>query len=139
MKRALITGITGQDGSYLAELLLSKGYEVHGLIRRASTFNTGRIDHLYVDPHTSLETSISTLRVYFRDKKVDKVFLTGSILKEGRFHEHSDIDIAVDGLREDYFKTHTDLEDILKREVDLIELERCRFRELILQHGLRIV
>ena len=51
MKRALITGITGQDGSYLAELLLAKGYEVHGLIRRASTFNTGRIDHLYVDPH----------------------------------------------------------------------------------------
>ncbi|WP_396932394.1 GDP-mannose 4,6-dehydratase [Mycolicibacterium sp.] len=52
-KRALITGITGQDGSYLAELLLSKGYEVHGLIRRASTFNTSRIDHLYVDPHAS--------------------------------------------------------------------------------------
>ena len=51
MKRALITGITGQDGSYLAELLLSKGYEVHGLIRRASTFNTGRIDHVYTDPH----------------------------------------------------------------------------------------
>ena len=51
-KRALITGITGQDGSYLAELLLKKGYEVHGVIRRASTFNTARIDHLYVDPHT---------------------------------------------------------------------------------------
>jgi GDPmannose 4,6-dehydratase len=50
-KRALITGITGQDGSYLAEALLSKGYEVHGLIRRASTFNTSRIEHLYVDPH----------------------------------------------------------------------------------------
>lgn len=49
--RALITGITGQDGSYLAELLLAKGYEVHGLIRRASTFNTSRIDHLYQDPH----------------------------------------------------------------------------------------
>jgi GDPmannose 4,6-dehydratase len=51
-KRALITGITGQDGSYLAELLLSKGYEVHGVIRRTSTFNTDRIDHLYQDPHT---------------------------------------------------------------------------------------
>jgi GDPmannose 4,6-dehydratase len=51
MKRALITGITGQDGSYLAELLLSKGYEVHGLIRRSSSFNTGRIEHLYADPH----------------------------------------------------------------------------------------
>jgi len=53
MKKALITGITGQDGSYLAELLLSKGYEVHGIIRRASTFNTDRIDHLYQDPHVN--------------------------------------------------------------------------------------
>jgi GDPmannose 4,6-dehydratase len=51
MKKALITGITGQDGSYLSELLLAHNYEVHGLIRRASTFNTGRIDHLYTDPH----------------------------------------------------------------------------------------
>jgi GDPmannose 4,6-dehydratase len=51
MKKALITGITGQDGSYLAEFLLAKDYEVHGIIRRASTFNTGRIDHLYKDPH----------------------------------------------------------------------------------------
>ena len=51
MKRALITGVTGQDGSYLAELLLDKGYEVHGIIRRSSTFNTSRIDHLYKDPH----------------------------------------------------------------------------------------
>jgi GDPmannose 4,6-dehydratase len=53
MKKALITGITGQDGSYLAELLLAKGYEVHGIIRRASTFNTSRIDHLYSDPHVN--------------------------------------------------------------------------------------
>ena len=51
MKKALITGITGQDGSYLSELLLGKGYEVHGILRRASTFNTSRIDHLYQDPH----------------------------------------------------------------------------------------
>ncbi|MFM8320474.1 MAG: GDP-mannose 4,6-dehydratase [Chloroflexota bacterium] len=58
MKKALITGITGQDGSYLAELLLSKGYEVHGLIRRASTFNTGRIDHLYRDPHNGEEVKL---------------------------------------------------------------------------------
>ncbi len=53
MKRALITGVTGQDGSYLTEFLLAKGYEVHGLIRRASTFHTDRIDHLYQDPHES--------------------------------------------------------------------------------------
>lgn len=51
MKKALITGITEQDGSYLAEFLLSKGYEVHGIIRRSSTFNTARIEHIYLDPH----------------------------------------------------------------------------------------
>ena len=51
MKKALIIGITGQDGSYLAELLLQKGYEVHGIVRRSSSFNTNRIDHLYQDRH----------------------------------------------------------------------------------------
>ncbi|MFP5392636.1 MAG: GDP-mannose 4,6-dehydratase, partial [Gammaproteobacteria bacterium] len=51
MKKALITGVTGQDGSYLAEFLLEKGYEVHGIKRRASQFNTDRIDHIYQDPH----------------------------------------------------------------------------------------
>src|ERR1035438_7519283 len=51
MPKALITGITGQDGSYLTELLIEKGYEVHGMIRRSSSFNTGRIDHIYRDPH----------------------------------------------------------------------------------------
>ena len=54
-KVALITGITGQDGSYLAELLIGKGYEVHGIIRRSSSFNTGRISHLYADPHSHSE------------------------------------------------------------------------------------
>lgn len=63
MKKALITGITGQDGSYLAELLLSKGYEVHGIIRRASTFNTARIDHIYVDPHVEN----AKLRLHYGD------------------------------------------------------------------------
>ncbi len=56
MKKALITGITGQDGSYLTELLLSKGYEIHGIIRRSSSFNTGRINHIYQDPHTRNRT-----------------------------------------------------------------------------------
>jgi GDPmannose 4,6-dehydratase len=63
MKKALITGITGQDGSYLAELLLSRGYEVHGLIRRASTFNTRRLEHIYEDPHA---TGVK-LRLYYGD------------------------------------------------------------------------
>ena len=61
-KRALITGITGQDGSYLAELLLGKGYEVHGLIRRSSSFNTERIDHLYQDPHDAGHAAAPALR-----------------------------------------------------------------------------
>ena len=62
-KKAIITGITGQDGSYLAELLLSKGYEVHGLIRRASTFNTVRIDHIFQDPHNT----DARLRLHYAD------------------------------------------------------------------------
>jgi GDPmannose 4,6-dehydratase len=73
VKKALITGITGQDGSYLAEFLLAKGYEVHGIIRRASTFNTGRIDHLYKDPHINDvrlflhygDIAVSTYRIKF--------------------------------------------------------------------------
>src|SRR5262245_50304396 len=63
MKKALITGITGQDGSYLAELLLSKGYVVYGIIRRSSSFNTGRIDHIYQDPHESR----ATMRLVYGD------------------------------------------------------------------------
>ena len=58
MKKALITGITGQDGAYLAEFLLDKGYEVHGIKRRSSLFNTDRIDHLYQDPHESQQKFI---------------------------------------------------------------------------------
>jgi GDPmannose 4,6-dehydratase len=87
MKRALITGITGQDGSYLAELLLKKGYEVHGLIRRSSSFNTGRIDHIYRDPHESgvrlllhygdLNDASSLNRV-LRDVKPDEIYNLGA-------------------------------------------------------------
>src|SRR4051812_30532292 len=62
MKKALVTGITGQDGSYLAEFLLKKGYEVHGVIRRASTFNTERIEHIYEDPHNE-----PRLRLHYGD------------------------------------------------------------------------
>src|ERR1700744_2833179 len=63
MKRALITGITGQDGSYLTEFLLDKGYEVHGLLRRASSFNTDRLDHIYQDPHIEG----ATFRLHYGD------------------------------------------------------------------------
>jgi GDPmannose 4,6-dehydratase len=87
VKRALITGITGQDGSYLAELLLSKGYEVHGLIRRSSSFNTQRIDHLYQDPHfapTRLRlhfgdlTDASSLNKLLRSVEPDEVYNLGA-------------------------------------------------------------
>lgn len=63
-KVALITGITGQDGSYLTEFLLSKGYDVHGLIRRSSNFNTARLDHIYVDPHNS---SKARMKLHYAD------------------------------------------------------------------------
>jgi GDPmannose 4,6-dehydratase len=87
MKRAFITGITGQDGSYLAELLLKKGYEVHGLIRRSSSFNTGRINHIYHDPHEAgvrlllhygdLNDASSLNRV-LREIKPDEIYNLGA-------------------------------------------------------------
>lgn len=87
MKKALITGITGQDGSYLAELLLEKGYEVHGIIRRASTFNTSRIDHLYRDPHINgvklflhygdLADSVQMVKLLY-DLQPDEVYNLGA-------------------------------------------------------------
>ena len=86
-KKALITGITGQDGSYLAELLLSKGYEVHGIIRRSSSFNTERIDHLYMDPHVNgvrlflhygdLSDSASLMR-FMHDLQPEEVYHLGA-------------------------------------------------------------
>jgi GDPmannose 4,6-dehydratase len=87
MKRALITGITGQDGSYLADLLLEKGYEVHGIIRRASTFNTSRIDHLYADPHINgvrlflhygdLSDSVNLVKLLY-ELKPDEIYHLGA-------------------------------------------------------------
>jgi GDPmannose 4,6-dehydratase len=87
MKRALITGVTGQDGSYLTELLLSKGYEIHGIIRRASTFNTDRIDHLYQDPHVNgvklflhygdLADSVNLVKLIY-DLKPDEIYHLGA-------------------------------------------------------------
>ncbi|HSJ02017.1 MAG TPA: GDP-mannose 4,6-dehydratase [Verrucomicrobium sp.] len=87
MKKALITGITGQDGSYLAELLLAKGYEVHGIIRRASTFNTSRIDHIYTDPHFDqtrlflhygdLTDSVALVKLLY-DLKPDEIYNLGA-------------------------------------------------------------
>ena len=86
MKKALITGITGQDGSYLTELLLEKGYEVYGLIRRSSTFNTSRIDHLYQDPHNDPKLKLiyadltdgSNLHSILNDTSPDEVYNLGA-------------------------------------------------------------
>ncbi|MDR3356606.1 MAG: GDP-mannose 4,6-dehydratase, partial [Spirochaetaceae bacterium] len=64
MRKALISGVTGQDGAYLAEFLLEKGYEVHGIKRRSSSFNTRRIDHIYQDPHTLSEDKPSFMLHY---------------------------------------------------------------------------
>ena len=87
MRRALITGITGQDGSYLAEFLISNGYEVHGIKRRASLFNTQRVDHLYEDPHVDhrhfvlhygdLTDSSSLMRI-LADVKPDEIYNLGA-------------------------------------------------------------
>src|SRR4051812_21798997 len=87
MKKALITGITGQDGSYLADLLLEKDYEVHGIIRRASTFNTSRIDHLYADPHVNgvrlflhygdLSDSVNLVKLLY-ELKPDEIYHLGA-------------------------------------------------------------
>ncbi len=87
MKKALVTGITGQDGSYLAELLLAKGYEVHGLIRRSSSFNTARLDHLYQDPHESGRRLVlhygdlndaSSLNTVLRHAQPDEIYNLGA-------------------------------------------------------------
>jgi len=107
MKRALISGITGQDGSYLAELLLSKGYEIHGIIRRASTFNTDRIDHLYVDPHTPGahiklhygDLSDGTgLRRIMESVQPDEVYNLGAQSHVGVSFQHPEYTVDVDAL-----------------------------------------
>ena len=74
MKKALITGVTGQDGSYLTEFLLDKGYEVHGIIRRSSSFNTRRIDHLYRDPHEKTRLYLHYGDITSGDGLVDVIY-----------------------------------------------------------------
>ena len=86
-----------------------------------------------------LKISVKTLKAYFKGKDVKRVFLVGSILKKGCFYPFSDIDVAVDGLKEEYFKTLLELEDILKRNVDLIEIEKCRFKNSLERKGLKVL
>ncbi|GFP19926.1 hypothetical protein HKBW3S03_01430 [Candidatus Hakubella thermalkaliphila] len=86
-----------------------------------------------------LQKSVKTLKTYFKGKGVRRVFLAGSILEEGRFYPFSDIDVVVDGLIEGYFKTLSELEELLERSVDLIELEECKFKDCIEKKGLKII
>jgi len=86
-----------------------------------------------------LGRAIELLKAYFKDKPVEKVFLAGSVLEEGRFYAFSDIDVVVSGLKEEYLKTLTELEEMLERDVDLIELGKCRFKDSIEKRGVRII
>src|SRR5690349_1281917 len=107
MKRALITGITGQDGAYLAEFLLKKGYEVHGIKRRASLFNTQRIDHLFHDVHESglpfylhygdLTDSVSLIRV-IEETKPDEIYNLGAQSHVQVSFDQPDYTAKVDGV-----------------------------------------
>ena len=87
----------------------------------------------------ALERSKFSLKQYFRNQKVKKVYLVGSVVQAGKFYPFSDIDIAVEGLKEEYLKTRSSLEALLERDVDLIELEKCRFRASIEERGVRIL
>jgi GDPmannose 4,6-dehydratase len=107
MKTALITGVTGQDGSYLAELLLAKGYEVHGIKRRASLFNTGRIDHIYQDPHVENKnfflhygdlSDTSNLNRIMGDVRPDEVYNLGAMSHVAVSFESPEYTADVDGL-----------------------------------------
>jgi GDPmannose 4,6-dehydratase len=107
MKKALITGVTGQDGSYLAELLLAKGYEVHGIKRRASLFNTGRIDHIYQDPHVENNnfflhygdlSDTSNLNRIMCEVKPDEVYNLGAMSHVAVSFESPEYTADVDGI-----------------------------------------
>jgi GDPmannose 4,6-dehydratase len=107
MKKALITGVTGQDGSYLAELLLAKGYEVHGIKRRASLFNTGRIDHIYQDPHVENKnfflhygdlSDTSNLNRIMCEVKPDEVYNLGAMSHVAVSFESPEYTADVDGI-----------------------------------------
>ena len=107
MKKALITGVTGQDGSYLAEFLLEKGYEVHGIKRRASLFNTQRVDHIYQDPHADNQrfvlhygdlTDSSNLTRILQEVKPDEVYNLGAQSHVAVSFESPEYTADVDGM-----------------------------------------
>lgn len=85
-----------------------------------------------------LNEIVLKIKEFFRDRDVKSVYLFGSLLREGGFYEFSDIDIAVEGLKDDYFEVATEIEHFLDRDVDLVEMEKCRFRDYITKYGLKI-
>ncbi len=85
-----------------------------------------------------LQKILINLRNYFSNKKVEEVYLIGSLTQEGMFSEFSDVDIAVKGLKEEFFKTICELEDLIERPIDLIEMEKCFFSERIKKEGIKI-
>ncbi len=86
-----------------------------------------------------IQLTLLKLRDYFKDKDVKRVYIVGSLLREGKFYDFSDIDIAVEGLKEDYFRTCAEIEDMVDRNIDLIEIEKCKFFDSIKQHGVRVL
>lgn len=87
----------------------------------------------------SLTKTVETLKRYFANKKVEQVYLIGSIIRKGSFYPNSDIDVAVESLKEDYFRIFGELERLLERGIDLIEIDNCRFRDRIMAEGIRIL
>lgn len=98
MKKALITGITGQDGAYLAEFLLAKGYEVHGIKRRASLFNTDRIDHLYQDPHASGRRFFLHYGDLSDSGNLIRIVQQALLQRQPDFLEHAEVKALLDGM-----------------------------------------
>jgi len=86
----------------------------------------------------TLNNTINNLKDFFKDKN-NSVYITGSILKEGNFYDYSDIDIAIEGLDDNYFKIALELERLLDRDIDLIELEKCKFQNTIKQNGIKVI
>ena len=133
MRRALITGITGQDGAYLAEFLLAKGYEVHGIKRRFSSFNTKRVDHLYRDPHENrvrfhfhygdLTDSTNLVRI-LQEVRPDEIYNLGAQSHVQVSFETSEYTAAVDGLVSGEELSIAELVEAVRATVDADAPER---------------
>ncbi len=115
--------------------------------QKSSTFDSSLWEKILEERYAEMETKrldfVKTveekLKTYFKHKNVKRVYLFGSILKEGEFYEFSDIDIAVEGLEEAYFRTCAEVEEVVGVGIDIVEMEKCRFRDSIERYGIRII